>query len=150
MRIATVATGGIGGFLAFKLTKGGHQVATIARGPHLDPIVGNGLALDGPTGVESIRPWIATDDPSQIGVLGGGMMISTASPNLKPTRLRRSVSNLGHLLQHILECSAAVSILRTKAFFVEKPSGRQANQDDSCRHNGARDKPVALGAFAKP
>jgi len=67
MRIATVATGGIGGFLAFKLTKGGHQVATIARGAHLDSIVENGLALDGSAGVESIRPWIATDDPSKVG-----------------------------------------------------------------------------------
>jgi 2-dehydropantoate 2-reductase len=67
MRIATMATGGIGGFLAFKLTKGGHQVATIARGPHLEAIVENGLALDGPEGSESIRPWIATDDPSQVG-----------------------------------------------------------------------------------
>ncbi len=57
MRIATMATGGIGGFLAFKLVKGGHQVATIARGQHLDAIVENGLALDGPEGSESIRPW---------------------------------------------------------------------------------------------
>ncbi len=67
MRIATVATGGVGGFLAFKLAKSGHQVATIARGPHLDAILENGLALDQPTGRESIRPWIATDDPSQVG-----------------------------------------------------------------------------------
>jgi len=67
MRIATMATGGIGGFLAFKLAKSGHQVATIARGGHLDSIVEIGLALDGPAGVESIRPWIATDDTSQVG-----------------------------------------------------------------------------------
>jgi len=62
-----MATGGIGGFLAFKLVKGGHQVATIARGQHLDAIVENGLALDGPEGSESIRPWIATDDTSRVG-----------------------------------------------------------------------------------
>lgn len=67
MRIATMATGGIGGFLAFKLVKGGHQVATIARGLHLDAIVENGLALDGPEGSESIQPWIATDDTSRVG-----------------------------------------------------------------------------------
>ena len=67
MRIATVATGGIGGFLAFKLAKAGHQVATIARGPHLQAIVENGLALDGPAGMEIIRPWIATDDSSKVG-----------------------------------------------------------------------------------
>jgi len=67
MRIATMATGGIGGFLAFKLAKCGHQVATIARGPHLNSIVEKGLALDGPAGLENIRPWIATDDTSQVG-----------------------------------------------------------------------------------
>ena len=67
MRIATVATGGIGGFLAFKLAKAGHQIATIARGSHLGAIVENGLVLDSPAGVEIIRPWIATDDTSQVG-----------------------------------------------------------------------------------
>lgn len=67
MRIATVATGGIGGFLAVKLAKSGHQVATIGRGAHLDSIVENGLVLDGPAGVESIRPWIVTDDTSKVG-----------------------------------------------------------------------------------
>ena len=67
MRIATVATGGIGGFLAFKLAKAGHQIATIARGSHLCAIVENGLVLDSAAGVEIIHPWIATDDTSQVG-----------------------------------------------------------------------------------
>lgn len=67
MRIATVATGGIGGFLAIKLATTGHQVATIARGAHLDWINQNGLTLDGPLGRETIRSWIATDDPSKVG-----------------------------------------------------------------------------------
>ena len=67
MRIATMATGGIGGFLAVKLANRGHQVATIARGPHLSSIVENGLTLEGPSGAELARPWIATDDPSEVG-----------------------------------------------------------------------------------
>lgn len=67
MRIATMATGGIGGFLAVKLANGGHEVATIARGPHLDAIVKNGLALESASGVEIAQPWIATDDPSEVG-----------------------------------------------------------------------------------
>lgn len=67
MKIATVATGGIGGFLAVKLSMCGHQVATIARGTHLMAIVDNGLALEGPSGKETVRPWIATDDPSKVG-----------------------------------------------------------------------------------
>lgn len=67
MRIATMATGGIGGFLAVRLAKAGHEVATIARGPHLKAIRDNGLTLDGPSGVEVVQPWIATDDPAEVG-----------------------------------------------------------------------------------
>ena len=67
MRVATMATGGIGGFLAVKLANGGHQVATIARGAHLAAIVQNGLTLEDPSGVEVAHPWIATDNPSKVG-----------------------------------------------------------------------------------
>ena len=67
MRVATMATGGIGGFLAVKLAISGHQVATIARGDHLTAIVENGLALDNTSGLELAHPWIATDDPSAVG-----------------------------------------------------------------------------------
>ena len=43
MKIATMATGGIGGYLAVKLSNGGFKVATIARGDHLTAINENGL-----------------------------------------------------------------------------------------------------------
>jgi 2-dehydropantoate 2-reductase len=62
-----MATGGIGGFIAVKLAQSGHQVATIARGSHLDAIIENGLTLESPSGVERIIPWIATDQPSEVG-----------------------------------------------------------------------------------
>lgn len=67
MRIATMATGGIGGYLAVRLTEAGHEVATIARGPHLDAIRQNGLTLDGPAGRITVTPWKATDTPSDVG-----------------------------------------------------------------------------------
>ncbi len=67
MRIATMATGGIGGFLAVKLTKSGHEVAAIARGAHLNAIRENGLTLEGAAGTEKARPWIATDKPQEVG-----------------------------------------------------------------------------------
>jgi 2-dehydropantoate 2-reductase len=67
MKIATLATGGIGGFLAVRLTDGGHQVATIARGEHLKAIKENGLSLDGSDGVQKVEPWIATDDTIEVG-----------------------------------------------------------------------------------
>lgn len=67
MKIATVATGGIGGFLAVRLAGSGHQVATIARGGHLDAIRAKGLALDGFDGHHCIQPWMATSDPADVG-----------------------------------------------------------------------------------
>lgn len=67
MKIATVATGGIGGFLAVKLGLRGHQIATIARGAHLEAISTHGLALKSPTGDLTMHPWIATSDPSIVG-----------------------------------------------------------------------------------
>lgn len=67
MKIATMATGGIGGYLAVRLANIGHQVATIARGAHLDAIRQNGLELDAFDGQHKIAPWIATDDPAEVG-----------------------------------------------------------------------------------
>jgi 2-dehydropantoate 2-reductase len=67
MKIATLATGGIGGYLAVKLSLSGHQIATVARGEHLQAIKEKGLALEGPNGRQIVRPWIATDDTTEIG-----------------------------------------------------------------------------------
>ncbi len=67
MKFATVATGGIGGYLAVRLTQSGHEVATIARGAHLEAIRQHGLKLDAFDGHHEIRPWIATDDPADVG-----------------------------------------------------------------------------------
>ena len=66
MKIATMATGGIGGYLAVRLTQAGHQVATIARGAHLEAIRTNGLKLEGYDGDHVITPWVATDKPEEI------------------------------------------------------------------------------------
>ena len=67
MKIATVATGGIGGFLAVKLGLCGHQIATIARGVHLEAISKTGLRLETSSGTLTHHPWIATDDTSRVG-----------------------------------------------------------------------------------
>ncbi|MGI9522514.1 MAG: ketopantoate reductase family protein [Hyphomicrobiaceae bacterium] len=67
MRIATVATGGIGGFLAARLGQAGHQVATVARGAHLAAICERGLSLRTELGKSTFRPWMATDQSIDIG-----------------------------------------------------------------------------------
>jgi 2-dehydropantoate 2-reductase len=67
MKIATMATGGIGGFLAARLAKAGHEVATIARGAHLAAIRENGLTLEAFDGTLTVRPWKVNDDPAEVG-----------------------------------------------------------------------------------
>ena len=59
MKIATMATGGIGGYLATKLILNGQEIATIARGAHLSAIQQNGLTLSTMSGVQNVRPWKA-------------------------------------------------------------------------------------------
>lgn len=67
MRIATVATGGIGGYLAVRLTQAGHEIGCLARGAHLAAIRDHGLTLTTAQGSETARPWRASDDPAAIG-----------------------------------------------------------------------------------
>ena len=67
MRFATVATGGVNGYLAVKLAEAGADVACLARGAHLEAIRAQGLRLVGPAGESVGRPRLVTDDPSAIG-----------------------------------------------------------------------------------
>jgi len=67
MKFATVATGGIGGYLAVRLAQAGEDVATLARGAHLDAIRAQGLTLETADGTTTVQPRIATDDPAAIG-----------------------------------------------------------------------------------
>ena len=67
MRIATVATGGVGGFLAVRLARIGIEVACIARGAHLEAIRSRGLRLESSDGVEMVMPYRATSDPTAVG-----------------------------------------------------------------------------------
>ena len=66
MRFATMATGGIGGYLAVRLTEAGHEVAAIARGAHLAAIRESGLTLETGSGNSRVQPWMATDDTAGV------------------------------------------------------------------------------------
>jgi 2-dehydropantoate 2-reductase len=67
MKIATLATGGIGGFLAARLGQSGHEVVTIARSAHLDAIRTSGLRLITDDDDICIQPAIATDKTEGVG-----------------------------------------------------------------------------------
>ncbi|MEK9724048.1 MAG: 2-dehydropantoate 2-reductase [Rhodospirillaceae bacterium] len=67
MKIAVMATGGVGGVFGAQLAKAGKDVHFIARGAHLDAIRKNGLTIAGDDG-ETVLPDVqATDDPAAIG-----------------------------------------------------------------------------------
>src|SRR2546425_4053232 len=61
MRLAVLGSGGIGGYYGALLAKGGHDVAFIARGPHLETLQQRGLTVRTPEG-ESTIPVTAVAD----------------------------------------------------------------------------------------
>ena len=65
MRIAVVGAGAIGTWLGAALARAGHEVALIARGPHLEALRRDGVRV---TGAEeyAVRPH-ATGDAAQVG-----------------------------------------------------------------------------------
>ena len=69
MRIAVFGTGGIGGYLGGRLAQAGEEVVLIARGEHLRAIREHGLKVDSIKGDFVVQPALATDDPSEVGVV---------------------------------------------------------------------------------
>ncbi len=67
MKIAIMATGGVGGYFGGRLAAAGEDVHFIARGAHLAALRGNGLVLKSANGDLHLKPVSATDDPAQIG-----------------------------------------------------------------------------------
>jgi 2-dehydropantoate 2-reductase len=71
MRIAVMGTGGVGGYFGARLAQAGHDVAFIARGPHLAALRERGLAVKSANGdVRLAHPNVAEDpatlDPADV------------------------------------------------------------------------------------
>lgn len=68
MRIAIMGAGAVGGYFGGLLARAGHEVAMVARGPHLQAMREHGLALEGPRGrIEIAAGTIeVTDDPARL------------------------------------------------------------------------------------
>ena len=69
MKIAIMATGGVGGYFGARLAAAGEDVHFIARGAHLAALRGNGLTLKSANGDLHLQPVSATDDPATIGIV---------------------------------------------------------------------------------
>ncbi|HYT15518.1 MAG TPA: 2-dehydropantoate 2-reductase N-terminal domain-containing protein, partial [Burkholderiales bacterium] len=67
MRICVVGAGAIGGYLAVELAAAGHDVTTIARGPHLEAIRKHGIRLVYRNGTERNARVPATDSFEEAG-----------------------------------------------------------------------------------
>jgi 2-dehydropantoate 2-reductase len=68
MRIAIMAAGGVGGFLAAHLLRhGADEVALVARGAHLQALRADGLTLATESGEFTVPVTTVTDDPATIG-----------------------------------------------------------------------------------
>jgi 2-dehydropantoate 2-reductase len=68
MKIAIMATGGVGGYFGARLAASGEDVHFIARGAHLAALRANGLTLRSANGDLHLKPVAATDNPASIGV----------------------------------------------------------------------------------
>lgn len=67
MKVAIMGAGALGGYFGGRLAAAGHDVALIARGPHLAAIRKKGLLIQSPKGDLHLPDIRATDDPGDIG-----------------------------------------------------------------------------------
>ena len=85
MKIAVYGAGGVGGYYGAVLARAGHEVALIARGPHLAAIEQGGLRVCSPRGDFTVNPAAATGDPARIGVVDA-VIVAVKSPHLAAVR----------------------------------------------------------------
>jgi 2-dehydropantoate 2-reductase len=69
MRIAVFGTGAVGGYFGGRLAQAGEEVVFIARGEQLRALRDRGLRVTSLKGDLIVQPVVATDDPSQVGVV---------------------------------------------------------------------------------
>jgi len=69
MRIAILGAGGVGAYIGGRLAQAGEQVAFIARGEHLSALRRDGLSVESPHGDFVLQSWLATEDPTQVGIV---------------------------------------------------------------------------------
>src|SRR5262245_47130010 len=68
MKICVYGAGAVGGLIAARLARSGHEVAVVARGAHLEAIRARGLRLrDGASGSVEAQPVQAEADTTLLG-----------------------------------------------------------------------------------
>ncbi|HUG53961.1 MAG TPA: 2-dehydropantoate 2-reductase [Vicinamibacteria bacterium] len=92
MRIAVFGAGGVGGYFGGRLAQAGHSVAFVARGPHLDALRRDGLAVESVAGDFAVRPVEAAGDPREVGPVDAVLVC------VKAWQVREAASAVGPLL----------------------------------------------------
>jgi 2-dehydropantoate 2-reductase len=133
MRYAIIGTGGIGGYLAARLVKAGHEVAVLARGSHLAAIRENGLTMRHQGEEVHVRPGVATDNGAGLGVADVAIFavkgqdlaaaVEAARPAIGPDTLvlpfLNGVEAAGMLSQAFGAERALIGIAHISAFIAE-------------------------------
>lgn len=66
MHIVVFGAGSVGGYFGGRLAQAGENVTFIARGEHLQAMLSQGLRVDSIKGDFTVRPVMATDDPTKV------------------------------------------------------------------------------------
>ncbi|MFM1815944.1 MAG: hypothetical protein RLZ98_2639, partial [Pseudomonadota bacterium] len=80
MKVCIFGAGVIGGILGSAIARAGHEVALIARGPHLEAIKSRGLVLNTPNERYTTKH-VASDDPADFGTQDL-VIVATKTPAL--------------------------------------------------------------------
>src|SRR5262245_38056692 len=86
-RFVIYGAGAVGGGLGALLTKAGHEVVLIARGPHLDALRSSGLQLVTPDGTDAISV-AAVASPREASVSADDVVLLTMKGNDTDAALR--------------------------------------------------------------
>lgn len=90
MRIAVIGAGAVGGYFGGRMAAAGREAAFVARGCTLSVLRERGLRVDSPLGDFEVRPWMATDDPDEVGPVGlvlvavKAWQVPGVAPTLRP------------------------------------------------------------------
>ncbi|MQY31442.1 ketopantoate reductase family protein [Nocardia aurantia] len=86
-RFVIYGAGAVGGGLGALLTRAGHEVVLIARGPHLDALRSDGLRLITPVGADTI-PVAAVASPNELSISADDVVFLTVKSNDTEQALR--------------------------------------------------------------
>lgn len=73
-RLAIFGAGAVGASVGGRLAQAGAQGAWLARGDHLHTLARHGWRVESPHGDGVIQAWLATDDPTQVGIRDVGVV----------------------------------------------------------------------------